>query len=114
LRILFDQGVPVPPRKHLLDHDIRTAHELGWHELSNGQLIEAAERAGFGVLMTTDQNLRHQQNLTGRRLAIVVLLSSSWPKVRPNVEAIHSAVAAVQVGDYTEVAIVANRSSRER
>jgi hypothetical protein len=114
LRVLFDQGVPAPLRKHLRGHDIQTAYELKWDELSNGQLIEAAEQAGFDMLITTDQNLRHQQNLTGRRLAIVVLLSTSWPKIRLNIEAIRSAVAAVQVGDYTEVAIIANHSSRER
>jgi hypothetical protein len=70
MRIVFDQGTPVPLRRLLAGHTISTAFELGWAELGNGALLAAAE-AQFDTLITTDQNdqnLRHQQNLVGRDL----------------------------------------------
>ena len=82
MRILFDQGTPAPLRRHLGDHAVDTVAERGWSELGNGDLIARAEDEGYDVLVTTDQNMRYQQNLTGRRLAIVVLLSTAWPYVR--------------------------------
>src|SRR5438552_17848485 len=72
MRILFDQGDPVPLRRALAGHTVSTAHEMGWAALDNGALLDAAE-AAFDAFITTDRNLRHQQNLTGRRLAILVL-----------------------------------------
>lgn len=80
MRILFDQGVPVPLRRELPDHDIRTAAEIGWSDLANGDLLNAAESL-FDLLITTDQNLRYQQNLTGRKIAILVLKTTSWPRI---------------------------------
>ena len=59
--VLFDQGTPVPIRRSLSHHTVRTAFELGWHTLANGELLSAAERAGYEVFVTTDRNLRHQQ-----------------------------------------------------
>ena len=81
MRILFDQGTPVPLRRALAGHTISTAHEMGWTELDNGALLHAAEM-DFDALITTDKNLRYQHNLTGRRLAILVLPTTSWPKIR--------------------------------
>jgi hypothetical protein len=72
MRILFDHGTPAPLRRALTAHSVSTAYEMGWTELDNGALLQAAE-AEFDVLITTDQNLRYQQNLSGRRLAILVL-----------------------------------------
>jgi hypothetical protein len=77
LRILFDQGTPAPLRQYLADHFVATAFEMGWAELDNGSLLLRAE-AQFDALVTTDQNLRYQQNLTNRNLAIVVLPFASW------------------------------------
>src|SRR5262245_25426471 len=71
MRIVFDQGTPVPLRRELVGHIVTTAYEQGWATLANGALLDAAEGAGYDVLITTDQNLRYQQNLTGRRLALV-------------------------------------------
>src|SRR5262245_38918633 len=88
MRIVFDQGTPVPLRRHLVGHMISTAYEQGWATLTNGVLLDTAERAGFEVLITTDQNLRYQQNLAGRHLALVVLQSTSWPRIRTQVAAI--------------------------
>jgi hypothetical protein len=83
VRILFDQGTPVPLRESLRQHEVATAFERGWSDLKNGELLDAAEREGFVVLVTTDTNLKFQQSLSGRRIAIVVLLSTSWPRIEP-------------------------------
>jgi hypothetical protein len=80
--VLFDQGTPLPLRHHLPDHQVSTAHELGWGGLSNGELLQQAESRDFEVLVTTDQNLKYQQNLPSRHIAIVVLNSTSWPRLQ--------------------------------
>jgi hypothetical protein len=82
MKILFDQGTPVPLRRHLSGHMVDTAYECGWAALANGDLITAAEQNGYGLLITTDRNLRYQQNFAGRQLAILVLLSTSWPRIQ--------------------------------
>jgi hypothetical protein len=71
VRILFDQGTPAPLRSHLAPHQVSTAFELNWGQLKNGDLLSEAEKAGFDVLVTTDQNLKYQQNLSSRRIAVV-------------------------------------------
>ena len=105
MKILFDQGTPVPLRRQLPDHTITTAYEQGWASLKNGQLLAEAERAGIELLITTDQNLRYQQNLRHRRMAIVVLGSTSWPKIQPRIEAIRAAITRVAPGTYEEITI---------
>ncbi len=112
MRVLFDQGTPAPLRKYLVGHEVVTCSELGWSRLRNGELIMEAERAGFAVFVTTDQNLRYQQNLQDRQLAIVVLLSTSWPKIRLKIEAIQTALAEVRAGAYLEIAITGAHRSR--
>jgi hypothetical protein len=77
VRILFDQGTPAPLRHLLAPHIVATAYEVGWSTMQNGELISAAEDAGYDLLLTTDTNLKYQQNLTGRQLAIVVLSCTS-------------------------------------
>ena len=81
MRILFDQGTPVPLRRFLTDHDVATAYERGWSCVTNGDLIRLAELNGFELLITTDTNLRYQQNLRGRSLTILVLTTTSWPRI---------------------------------
>lgn len=103
MRILFDQGTPVPLRSFLTDHEISTAHERGWGALQNGELLQAAESAGFDAVITTDQNLRYQQNLAGRRLAIVVLLTTNWPIIRPHARIVAAAVAQLAPNAYVEL-----------
>ncbi|UCH25330.1 MAG: hypothetical protein JSV66_15575 [Trueperaceae bacterium] len=105
MKILFDQGVPVPLRRHLTGHEISTAFELQWSALSNGDLIEQAELAGFQLLITTDQNLRYQQNLSARRLAVVVLMSTSWPRIRQKASSIEDALHQLESGAYLEITI---------
>jgi len=105
MKILFDQGVPVPLRRHLLGHTITTAYEQGWSSLTNGNLLKAAEQAGYQLLLTTDQNLRYQQKLADRQLAILVLRSTSWPRIQLRIDAIRNAVEALASGDYVEIEI---------
>lgn len=73
MRILFDKNVPYQLRRYLTDHEVRTAAEQGWARLVNGDLLKAAEEHGFTVMVTADQSLEYQQNLSGRRLALIVL-----------------------------------------
>lgn len=104
MKILFDHGTPAPLRHELPGHRIETAHERGWSALLNGDLIAAAGAAGFDVLLTTDKNLRYQQNLAGRRLAIVVLYSTSWPRLKAAVPAIAAAIASAVPGSFIDAA----------
>ena len=90
-------------RVFLTGHSIEDARTRGWEELANGELIEAAEQAGFELLVTTDKNIRYQQNLAARKLALIVLGNSQWPMVRLAVPNIISAVNAAKPGSYLEV-----------
>jgi len=96
VRVLFDNNVPAPLRRYMEGHEVRTAREMGWQELENGELLGAAETAGFDLLLTGDKNLSYQQNLKGRRIALVVLGTTRWGVVsadtRPVVEAVNRAV----------------------
>ena len=103
MKVLFDQGTPVPLRRSLPDHTISTAFELGWSTLANGELLTAAEAAGFDVLVTTDRNIRHQQNLTGRRLGALVLPTTDWATIRRHVAAVAAALAGIRPGEVVEL-----------
>jgi hypothetical protein len=105
MKILFDQGTPVPLRRFLPDHTITTAYEQGWSDLANGTLLNAAEGAGYQVFISTDQNLRYQQNLAQWQIAVIVLRSTSWPRIRLRVDEIREAVAQIKPGDYREIPI---------
>lgn len=105
MKILFDQGTPVPLRRHLAEHTVKTAYEEGWSNLSNGELLNAAEEAGYQVFVTTDQSLRYQQDLRDRRIAIVVLLSTSWPRIRLHIDDVREVINAMGSGGYTEIPI---------
>lgn len=103
--ILFDNGTPAPLRYALKDHIVVEAIERGWDRLLNGDLIAAAEAAGFEVLLTTDKNMRYQQNLTGRKIAFVVIGNQQWPILRRHVEKVAAAVNAATPGSFVEVEI---------
>lgn len=104
MRVLFDQGTPVPLRQSLTRHAVATAHEMGWSTLANGDLLDAAEKQ-FDVFVTTDQNLRYQQNLAGRKLAILVLPFASWPKLQSHIPEIVSAIDGMSPGQYLELVL---------
>ena len=78
---------------------------MGWDMLGNGELLDAAEKAGIEILLTTDKNIRYQQNLTDRKIAIVVLGNPQWPVLRRYVDRVVAAVNAAKPGSYTEVDI---------
>jgi hypothetical protein len=103
MKIVLDQGTPAPLRRHLTGHSMATLAELGWSSLENGKLLAAAESAGFNLLISTDQNLKYQQNLSGRSLAILVLLTTSWPRIRRDVHLVIDAVNTIGPGAYMEV-----------
>jgi hypothetical protein len=103
MKILFDQGTPAPLRHALINHDVTTAFERGWQLLQNGELLLAAEAAGFEAIVTTDQNLRYQQNLKDRRIAILVLSTTNWPRIRKRTDLVVRAIESLQVGDYFEL-----------
>jgi len=102
MRILLDHGTPAPLRHKLRGHIVSTAFEMGWAELDNGTLLKTAERS-FDICITTDRNLRYQQNLAGRKLAIIVLATTSWPKIQRYLSVIIAAVEAAQPGSFHEV-----------
>ncbi len=105
MRILFDQGTPAPLRRFLARHQVATAYERGWSSLTNGELLDIAEREGFAVLVTTDLNLKHQQDLTARRISIVALTATSWPRIQRAVDAVVRAVDCATEAGYIEVPI---------
>jgi len=105
MRVLFDQGTPNPLRQFLLGHDVSTAYERGWSSLKNGELLDVVEHEGYEVFVTTDSNLKHQQNLAGRQLAVVVLLSTSWPRIRRVADRIVQATDSAAAGSYDEIEV---------
>ena len=105
MRILSDPGTLAPLRRYLDGHSVDTAYERGWSELRNGDLLEEAEKSGYELLITTDQNMRYQQNLAGKRLGILVLLSTSWPRIQLRIGDVQDVVDGMQPGDYREVSI---------
>ncbi len=104
MRILFDQGTPVPLKQYLTGHQIETAFELGWSRVTNGELLAAAE-GRFDVLVTTDRNLRFQQSLAGRKLAVLILPTTSWPRLQGHVQKISAALAGIKPGEYYELSL---------
>lgn len=105
MRILFDHGTPAPLIPLLQGHAVTKANERGWDRISNGELLKAAEAAGFDLLLTTDKRIRYQQNLTGRKIAIVVLGNSTWRIVRLYFDRIAIAVNQATPGSYAVVDI---------
>lgn len=82
---------------------------MGWGTLSNGDLLQQAEKDGYEVLVTTDQNLKYQQNLAGRTIAIVVLSATSWPRIQKVLSTVMVEIDASQPGGYTEIKIPYDR-----
>ena len=96
--ILFDHVTPGGIARFLPGHTVTKVKDLGWDTLTNGDLLSEAERAGFDVFLTADKNMRFQQNLAGRKIAIVVLSTPQWPVVRLHPERIAAAVNAAATG----------------
>jgi GNAT superfamily N-acetyltransferase len=105
MRVLFDNGTPRGIAKALLGHTVQEARSQGWDTLRNGELLDAAEAAGFEVFLTTDRNIRFQQDLTDRKIAIVVLNKGRWRLIRSRLPQIVATVSAATPGSYIEVEI---------
>ena len=113
-QVLLDQGVPKGVKRFLTAHFVETAYERGWSTISNGKLLSAVEEAGFEVFVSADQNLRHQQNLSGRAIGIVVIGSNIWPVIAANPQPIVEAVGSVFPGavSFVEYPKPARRASQ--
>jgi hypothetical protein len=105
MRVLFDHGTPSGIAGSLRGHQVTEALERGWDRISNGDLLRVAEAEDFDVLLTTDKGIRYQQNLAGRKIAVVVLGNSTWPIVRLYLDRIAAAVDQAKPGSYSEVEI---------
>jgi hypothetical protein len=112
-KVLFDVNVPRSASRFLTGHTVAFADQLGWRELTNGDLLSAAESEGFDIMLTADTNLRYQQNLVGRRIALVVLSTNAWPVIRDNPDPVVRAIHAATPGSYREVTF-ALRPKRRR
>lgn len=104
--VLFDNGTPRTLARYLIGaHTVTEARARGWDRLENGELLTAAQAAGFEVIVTTDRNLRYQQNLSGRRIAVVVLGKGRWSLIKAHAGKVLAAVNAATAGRYIEVEI---------
>ena len=104
--VLFDHGTPKGLIRALPGHTVHTAQAKGWQTLSNGGLLDAAEDAGFDLLLTTDRRIQYQQNLRARRIALVVLTGSTkWSDVRQHIDRIAAVAVAAAPGSYSEIEI---------
>lgn len=103
MRVLLDECVPVQVRQALAGHEVATAQQLGWRGISNGDLLAAAEGAGFDLFILADKNLRYQQNLAGRRLAILELWTNHRPTLEKHFPLIRAAAESMQGGAYTQL-----------
>jgi hypothetical protein len=102
-RILLDHCVPKPLRRWLPGEDVRTCHEEGWEAFCNGELLSAAEAAGFSIFIAADRNLRYQQNLNLRRLAIIELPTNRLSMLPVLVPPLLHAIATATPGSYWEI-----------
>lgn len=105
MRVLLDNCTPRAIASALHGHTVKECRSEGWDRLKNGELLDAAEAAGFEVFLTSDQSIRYQQNLGRRKIAVVVLRSGAWDLLRPHLERIRTAVEAAGPGSVTEVFI---------
>ena len=105
MRILLDNGTPRGVANALAGHVVEEARLHGWDILRNGELLDAAEAAGFDLFVTTDQSIRYQQNLATRKIAIMVLSNARWKRIKEKLPEIAAAVNVATPGSYTEVDI---------
>ncbi len=105
MRVLFDNGTPRGVAAALSEHTVEEARSRGWDTLANGELLDAAEAAGFDVFLTTDRNIRYQQNLVSRRIAVVVLGKSWWRLIKNRLPEVAAAVATATTGGFVEIEI---------
>ena len=103
MNILFDNNVPAALRRHLVGHRVTLARQVGWHELSNGVLLKAAEDAGFPLMITGDKKLAYQQNLRNRKIALIVLGTTHWPSLQESLAPVLAAVARAKTNSFEQL-----------
>jgi hypothetical protein len=113
-RPLLDESVPAGLSRLLSDFDVKTVPEMGWAGISNGRLLDEAERAGFDVVVTADQNLRWQQRLANRKIGVNALSTNRWDVIRANAEQIAEACQAVRDGSHIELRFARGRVRRPK
>lgn len=101
--ILLDENVPHKLGRCLAPHRVETVFDRGWSALTNGHLLSVAETAGFDIMITADQSIVYQQNLAGRRIALIVLDTNRWPFISPRLSSILDAIEASASNGYQRV-----------
>lgn len=104
MKILFDQGTPAPLRKYISNYAVKTASELDWGQLENGELLRKASELEFNVFITTDQNLKHHLNLREHSISIIVLKTTKWLIIKEDVSKVLSALNSIEEHEYQEIA----------
>jgi hypothetical protein len=105
MRIFLDNSAPASLRRYLRCHQVATAPNQRWERFENGELLKTLENAGFAVMITSDQNLEYQQNLSERKIALIVLGSNRWRYVREHIEEIVAAAEAAQTNSYAFIEV---------
>ncbi|MBM4114070.1 MAG: hypothetical protein FJ253_12000 [Phycisphaerae bacterium] len=105
MKLLFDRGARAPIKGHLDKHQVATAAAMGWSTLENGELLSRAESSGFEACVATDQNLKHQQNLSTRKMAFVVLSTTSWPRIEAAIPLLVDAIDRALPGSFVELVV---------
>jgi hypothetical protein len=105
MRVLFDHCTPRGLARALKGHEVTEARDRGWDKETNGELIALAEQYSFDVLVTPDKNIRYQQNLNTRTIALVIIGNPQWPILRHHVERVVAAVDQAVPGSYCEITI---------
>ncbi len=100
MKVLLDENLDHALRKLLGPHEVVTVTYMGWTGLQNGSLLRAAEESGMEVLLTGDQTLSYEQNLTGRRLAVVALSAIQLPILKENLPKIIAAIDGAAPGTF--------------
>jgi predicted nuclease of predicted toxin-antitoxin system len=103
VRVLLDENLPHKLRAHLAHHETVTVAYLGWGGLKNGELLKAAQEAGFEVFVTGDRSLEHQQSMVGRQIAVITLSANNWPIIKHHVGTIVTAIETAAAGSFTRV-----------
>lgn len=103
--MLLDECVPKPLKRELNEYEVRTVAEMGWSGKKNGELLQLMMQAGFAILLTTDQNLRYQQNLQQAGIAVIVLVAPSnrLPDLIPLISDARNVVKTISAGEVIEV-----------
>ena len=112
LRILLDENIPIGLKRLLAAFEVNTADEMDWAGVTNGRLLDAAEAAGFQLMVTADRNIRAQQRLAGRKIALVVISTNHWDTIKQNAATISAACERAGEGTYAVVRLP--RPSRRR